>query len=227
MVASMSEIKLESPPEAHYTVYKLTSPDEKVYIGFTGVRVQDRWESGWGYKRRTPIREAIIHFGWKSFRKEILCEKLTREGAEKLEAWFIEYYDSMNPEKGYNRFTGGDRKGAHASSATIARQRESKLAMCINNPECCRINSESKLAYFRAHPEARKRISARVSEYMKTSGGKTFLNSSKKAKPVRCVETGEVYPSQWAAERITGHYDIHKACSGRVSVCGGYHWEYV
>ena len=223
----MENIKLVSPPEAHYTVYKLTSPDEKVYIGFTGVRVQDRWDSGWGYKRRTPIREAINHFGWKSFRKEILCEKLTREGAEKLEAWFIEYYDSMNPEKGYNRFTGGDRKGAHASSATIARQRETQLAMCINNPECCRINSESKLAYFRAHPERREKISAQMSAYLRSPEGRKFVEANGKPKPVRCVETGAVFRSQNAAERATGFRGIHKACSGIQTMSGGYHWEYI
>ena len=45
----MSEIVLVSLTEAHYTVYKLTDPEGKVYIGLTGVRLQDRWDSGWGY----------------------------------------------------------------------------------------------------------------------------------------------------------------------------------
>ena len=45
--------------ENHYTVYKLTDPDGKVYIGVTGKTVEERWNKGRGYSRGTPIREAI------------------------------------------------------------------------------------------------------------------------------------------------------------------------
>ena len=86
----MENIELISPPEAHYTVYKLTSPENKVYIGCTGQRVKKRWCAGLGYDKSTPIRKAIAFYGWENFKKEILCEKLTKEGAEQLEKWFIE-----------------------------------------------------------------------------------------------------------------------------------------
>ena len=201
------DINPVSPPEAHYTVYKLTSPAGKVYIGCTGTNVKDRWDSGWGYRHSTLIREDIGTFGWMNFRKEILCEKLTKSGAEKLEKWFVEYYDSMNPEKGYNRMTGGARKGARVSAEAKA------------------LNQETKLAYYQRHPEARRRIAMQVSEYLRSPEGRKFVLSSTKAKPVRCVETGEVYLSQNAAEKATGYYGIHKACSGIQQVCGGYHWE--
>ena len=198
-----------SPPEAHYTVYKLTSPAGKVYIGCTGTNVKDRWDSGWGYRHSALIKKAIIAFGWVNFRKEILCEKLTKAGAEKLEKWFVEYYDSMNPEKGYNRMTGGARKGAQAGTETQT------------------LTREIRLAYYRRHPEARSRIAAQMSEYLRSAEGRKFVLSSTKAKPVRCVETGEVFPSQKAAEDKTGFCNIHKVCAGKKSVCGGYHWEYV
>ena len=222
----MSELKLASPPEAHYTVYKLTSPSGKVYIGCTGQRVKSRWKRrGTGYDKGIPIREAIDFYGWQNFQKEILCEKLTKEGAEKLEAWFIEYYDSMDPEKGYNRYTGGSRKGARASELTVERQREALLYRYASDPEFCRMYSERNLAYYRSHPEAKARIARQVSEYLHSPEGKAFVHSSRKPQPVRCVETGVVYPSQRAAERITGHHGIHKACNGTLQVCGGYHWE--
>ena len=75
------------PPEAHYTVYKLTDPYGKVYIGCTGKPVEERWKKGRGYSKDTPIRRAIDEIGWENFRQEILCEHLIKAGAEKLERW--------------------------------------------------------------------------------------------------------------------------------------------
>ena len=106
-------IDLHSPPEAHYTVYRLTSPENKIYIGFTGSRVKRRWQNGKGYSTKSPIGQAISKYGWKNFKKDILCEKLTREGAEKLESWFVNYYNSMDPELGYNCISGGTRQGCY------------------------------------------------------------------------------------------------------------------
>ena len=205
----MNTIQLHSPPEAHYTVYKLTDPAGKIYIGCTGQTVKRRWRNGIGYKSNTPVGRAIRALGWNSIRKDILCEKLTQAGAEKLEKWFVEYYDSMNPEKGYNRITGGARKGARASA------------------EAKELNRELMLAYYRRHPEARRRIAMQVSEYLRSPAGRKFAECCSKPKPVRCVETGEVYPSQKAAEDKTGFCNIHKVCAGKRNVCGGYHWEYV
>lgn len=223
----MPEIKLVSPPEAHYTVYKLTDPKGKVYIGMTGKPVEKRWDKGRGYSRDTPIRTAIDSIGWDAFEKTILCEKLTKAGAENLEKWFVEYYDSMDPEKGYNRYTGGSRTGAKASVCSRELHRRTNQAKVAENPECCRINRELVLAYYRAHPEARQRIALQVTAYLKTPEGRKFAVASTRPRPVRCIETGEIYRSQRAAEKITGFYGIHKVCSGIQSMSGGYHWEYV
>ena len=286
-----------SPPEAHYTVYKLTDPEGKVYIGCTGKPVKVRWKRGHGYSRDTPIRAAIDALGWDAFEKEILCEKLTKEGAEKLEKWFIAWYDSSVPEKGYNRFLGGLGKGAHMSevtkticssvrnklyeerpevkekirntvntlfendpdyrgrvrkgvlkayendptyrervSATLRklwqdpdfrrRSTETQTARYEYNPGLAFEMQEKTRRYFREHPERKAEIAAQISRYLLSAEGRKFAESSSKPKPVRCVETGEVFPSQRAAEKATGFLGIHKACSGLQSMAGGYHWEY-
>ena len=64
-----SKYGIEIPEGSHYTVYKLTGPDGKVYIGYTGKGVEKRWRNGNGYSRRTPIRRAIDAFGWDAFEK--------------------------------------------------------------------------------------------------------------------------------------------------------------
>ena len=250
-----------APPEAHYTVYKLTDPDGKVYIGCTGKTVEERWKNGWNYNCHSGIFKAIRKFGWVNFEKKILCEKLTREGAGKLEKWFIAFYDSANPEKGYNRALGGLGKGFGMSQATREecskikcllyekdpdyRERvrrgvqaayakdpsyqkklsESKIKLFENNYELSKKNQALSKKYYQTHAEAREEQSRRMKEYLSKPGNRAFVESSSKPRPVICVETGVFYPSQRAAEKATGFSNVHKACSGLLHTCGGYHWK--
>ena len=293
-----SEYGIEIPEESHYTVYKLTDPDGKIYIGCTGKSVQQRWLNGRGYSRDTPIRKAIVSLGWDAFEKKILCENLTKEGAEKLEKWFIAYYDSSDPEKGYNRFLGGLGKGAHMSEITkkisseaknrlyeekpevkdkirdtvnarfagdpdyrkrvgkgvreayerdpsirqrlrdasirqwqdpVVRERciEALAAAYVNNPELAEKNREAARKAYRDHPERREEVRRQMQEYLSDPENRAFVDSDSHPKPVMCVETGECYPSQAAAERATGFCSIHKVCLGYRRTCGGYHWRYL
>ena len=81
-----SAFSMPAPPAgAHYSVYRLTDPLGKIYIGCTSRRVKRRWGAGKNYSRGTPIRCAIDRYGWKNFRHEILCENLTRAAAEEKE----------------------------------------------------------------------------------------------------------------------------------------------
>ena len=52
--------------------------------------------------------------------------------------------------------------------------------------------------------------------------------SERSSKPVKCVETGSVYPSQIAAHKATGlgKSDICACCRGRQKTAGGFHWAY-
>ena len=220
-------IELKSPKEAHYTVYMLTSPENKVYIGCTGQRVRKRWDNGRGYKCSAAIREAIEKYGWESFRKTILCEKLPKELGEALEKWFVEYYDSTNPEKGYNRFTGGSRKNASVCEESKNMNRETKLKFLEGNTEFSLLRREIARDYYERNPEARAKIAEKMHDYLLSPEGRKFPQSSKKAKPVLCVETGVIYPSAYAAERETGFGSIHKVCAGKEKTSGGYHWRYV
>lgn len=44
--------------------------------------------------------------------------------------------------------------------------------------------------------------------------------------PVRCVETGEVFPSIREAQRKYGAKNIDKCICGERKTCSGFHWEY-
>ena len=283
-------------PEAHYTVYKLTDPEGKVYIGCTGKTVEERWRNGWHYNCYSRIYKAIRKFGWVNIEKKILCEKLTREGAEKLEKWFIAYYDSANPEKGYNRALGGLGKGSRMSEATkkllsdekFRKYREdpdyrervrkgvqvayendpqyreklriSALAYYEQNPESksriskmstslwqqedyrkktvagmLKVREDPALAqnlqmkmkkFYDDHPEKKEEIRRRMMEYLSKPENRAFPDCDNHPKPVICIETGEYYPSQKAAEKATGFSKIHNVCEGKRCTAGGYHWRY-
>jgi hypothetical protein len=60
-----------------YIVYKHTSPNNKVYIGITKKKPNDRWASGFGYEHQIYFFRAIVKYGWDNFKHEILYTNLT------------------------------------------------------------------------------------------------------------------------------------------------------
>ena len=103
--------------EQNYIVYKHTCKDNgKVYIGLTGTSLLTRTGyNGEGYLHKKKNGEwvqpqmarAILKHGWDNFDHEIVYEGLTKEEADEKEKELISFYDSRNPEKGYNTREGG------------------------------------------------------------------------------------------------------------------------
>lgn len=56
-----------------------------------------------------------------------------------------------------------------------------------------------------------------------------YPKNKKGSKPVRCIETGVVYPSVKEVERQLGFANgyISNCCRGKYKSAYGYHWEYV
>ena len=222
-----SELSMPAPPpEAHWTVYKITGPDGKVYIGQTGEPLQVRWSKGYhlSYKTgRGAIREAMQKLGKENFRIEPLCENLTREGAWELEANFIELYDSLNPEKGYNGKTGGQNKGSRMNEAAKEKLRK----LYEESPEYRKSLSEGVLRSYAKNPERRKNKSELMKRLCAEGKNDCFIYSDNRPRPVMCVETGVVYSSLREAARVTGINNISAACKGIYIHAGGYHWKFV
>ena len=93
----------------NYCIYMHTNKiNGKVYIGQTSRSVNERWrKNGEGYVNNTLFYRAIQKYGWDNFEHEILYTGLTKEEADKKEIEMISFYDSNNPEKGYNLTNGG------------------------------------------------------------------------------------------------------------------------
>ena len=109
-----------------YSVYKLTAPNGKVYIGITSRKPEYRWNNGKGYYQNKHLYSAILLYGWINFKHEILAKNLTKEVACLLEQELISMFKSNNPKYGYNNSSGGEapNKGHKATKEEIAKRVE-------------------------------------------------------------------------------------------------------
>ena len=186
--------------ENNYSVYKHTSPSNKVYIGITSMQPKRRWKNGEGYKTQMFYR-AIQKYGWDNFTHEILFGGLTKDEAEHKETELISYYKSNQKEYGYNVDNGGNSIGSH-SEAT--RQKFSKNMIGdtrnrgrIHTEESKRHMSEAHIG-IKLSEETKRKLSEfhtgkkytnEVIEHIKAAARKS------KSYPVYCVELNMKFDS--------------------------------
>lgn len=84
-----------------WTVYKLTSPTNRVYIGCTELPIWKRFQNGRGYKANSELFNDIVQYGWNNFHHEIIAEYPGEEDARAREHLEIKKYPD-----GYNRYRG-------------------------------------------------------------------------------------------------------------------------
>ena len=91
-----------------YTIYQHIFPNGKRYIGLTRTSIEERWGfRGYNYKTQF-VGRAITKYGWENIQHEIICECDDKSDAEELERIFIGYYETTDPQYGYNVLPGGD-----------------------------------------------------------------------------------------------------------------------
>ena len=187
----MAEFHVHQAPEAHFTVYQIFLSDGRRYIGCTGNTLAQRRHTG--YSNNPEMRRETERVGKKNLRLEPICEKLTQEGAWRLEDLFIELYRTRDARFGCNSFTGGSRTGAKAADSMRERTREISTRRAAD-PSC---------AF--------------------AKGG------NRHAVPVRCVETGEEFPTIAAAARASGvdWSGILRSCKDAHRRSAGRHWEFL
>ena len=109
-----------------YIVYKHTAPNGKCYIGVTRNDMKTRANRGNNYRLNKHFYNAIRKYGWDNINHEVLIDGLTKEEAEAAEIEMIAYYDSTNPQKGYNISPGG----GLAADSTREKMRENGKKRC-------------------------------------------------------------------------------------------------
>ena len=232
-----------------YSVYKLTAPNGKVYIGITSRDPKIRWNSGNGYKYNKHFYDAIQKYGWKNIKKDVLYSGLSQEDAYRLEIELISKYRSNDREFGYNKSSGGESsvRGLHwhQSKETIEKKSQKMRGRKLTQEQRKKL-SESLKGHVSPNKgkhlseEAKTKISNALkkwnAEHESPNKGRKYKKTQEAIlatsrghyKPVVCVETGIIYESMMYAGIFTNidHSSISAVCRGKRKSAGGYHWRY-
>lgn len=118
-----------------YKVYIHISPSKKVYIGITHQNFCKRFQNGKGYNRQKYFYSAIKKYGWNNFEHKILEDNLTYREAIEKEKYYIDVYNSTNPECGYNVSSGG--YGVSDNGYPVAQLKKGKIVNVYATIEEC------------------------------------------------------------------------------------------
>lgn len=200
---------------AAYSVYKLTSPNGKIYIGITSKKPEYRWNGGKGYWQNKHLYSAILKYGWMNFKREILASGLTKKAACALEIELVKMHKSNNPKYGYNNSVGGE--------APAAGRKATKEEI------------EKRVSKIKGKPmseRGRKNISDAKSGKPNGRTGKTGKESGNsgvvyqiecESNKVVCIYFGYAEMS-----RLTGfaRTPVREAANGERGQAYGYYWRY-
>lgn len=227
--------------EKKYIVYMhKNNINNKVYIGVTKMKPNERWSNGKGYCNQPKFYNAIKKYGWENFEHTILFENLTKEEAWEKEIEMIKRFDSSNSNKGYNVSKGGkSNNGVPCSEKTkekisIANKGKNNgfFGKKHTKEELSKISEASKKMWQKE--EHRDKIIKILNKYKKdfkkgnipwNKGMKGFIIPSNMRKVI-CIETGEVFCSIKEAEKSKKTSNISACCIGTHKTAGGYHWQY-
>lgn len=199
-----------------YTIYMHKNKiNNKVYIGQTIQKPEDRWKNGKGYKNNYYFYNAIQKYGWDNFEHLILeqSDKWTQEECNDKEKYYIQLYNAADKNCGYNINPGG----YHSISPNAV---PALLEWMKNHPEFNQARVADMLKWQKEHPEEMlqsRRINAKKA-------------SDARKRKVKCIETNIIYESASEAARKvpkTTQSKICMVCRGQRNTCGGYHWEYI
>lgn len=194
-----------------YKVYiHINQINNKMYIGITKQKVQNRWKNGIAYKGSILFYSAIKKYGWNNFEHIVFADHLTKHEAMNMEKILIEKFQTQNKKYGYNITGGGDIPITHND---YVRKKISES-----------VSGEKHPCYGKHLSEETKK---KISEH--TKGRTKALNAGNQPKKILCIETNLIYNSVADAAKAINknHSAISLAARGNKNSAYGYHWKYI
>lgn len=214
--------------------------NNKKYIG-QSTNIADRWrrhisELNMGLHHNDYLQKSWIKYGQEMFLFYIL-EECGETQLNDKERYYIEKYNTLDRDKGYNLKSGG--QDFNSFSDELKNKMSVSIKKTYSDPNRRKIQSENALKqwadpsikakimgenngmYGRHHTEESKR---KMSE--KKMGTVSWRRNTT---PVLCVESGKTYQDATAAgkELSLDSGGILKVCRGERHTCGGYHWKFI
>ena len=187
---------------------------------------QHKYELNRGNHDNDYLQKAWDKYGCDSFNFYIV-ELCDIEMLNELEVYYIDFYDTLNRDKGYNLTSGG---GAYKHYSKEVCEKISKALMGHEVSLETRIKVSEHHADVSGsnHPMYGRKHTEEAKEKMRQAGlGRP--SARKILTPVLCVELDVVYENATDAGKAL-HLDssaILKCCRGERKTCGGYGWSFV
>jgi group I intron endonuclease len=199
-------------------IYKLTSPDGKVYIG-QSTDLKTRRSHFFGSEHTFLMQykglvEAVKVYPREQWKHEVLCT-CPKSALDVCERFYIDTYKSINPKYGYNRESGG-KKGYRVSEETARKISKSKTGKCIG---------EDNGMFGKKHSEEAKKKMGENHAYF-------YGAEHSSSKAVNQYDKAGNFIKRWESimdvERELGisHSHISTCCKGKRKSAGGYCWLY-
>lgn len=157
----------------NYYVYMHKSPNGKVYVGITCQEPTKRWNNGKGYQHNEYFSRAIEKYGWDNFEHIIIAYNVGIGTAKEVEKDFIKFYDSTNPDKGYNITHGGEANWKGGNAKTMKQKNAEKYQRhrqqyLDNKKEYYQSHKQERDSYTKQYnQEHREELNAYYREYYK------------------------------------------------------------
>lgn len=188
-----------------YAIYVHTTPDGKKYIGMTNHPIKIRFGRGKHYY--TPrFAEAIQKYGWDNITHEILEYGLSEDQASESEKKYIQLFNTLNPQFGYNIAIGG-RHGA-----IYGRQFSDE--------------SKEKMRISHLGKKATLETKRKLSESHKNLDGNNKRSVFKMDKDGHVIEEYLSIKQAAHENNICDSGSIIRVCKGIRKTAGGFCWKY-
>ena len=237
-------------------LYMHICPNGKKYVGITIQEPNQRWRDGKGHCKNKHFYNAILKYGWDNIRHVVVECNLDFEEAAETEKRLILEFNTTDKRFGYNICHGGEDGwvGVHHTEEAKRKMSESKKGMpssrkgCHLSDETKRKLSESHKGKYRGIPvlpkepkpyngkiifseEHNQKISQALKGIKRSDEVRKRMSEAqvKTKKPVRCIDTGEVFESQTEAMKKLGidKVLIGRTCKGKNKTAKGLRFEYV
>lgn len=223
--------KMKTNINKHIGIYRLTSPNGKVYIG-QSIDLDKRLckYKNLNCKVQTKIYRAILKYGWDNFKVDILWSTDDDTNItyilNQLEEDFVNLYDSV--ENGYNCRYGGGSKGKHSEES------KEKMRIAATGKKASEETKEKmrKYSYSETNLNKLKIMSELNKGRTHSDKSKLKMREKSRMKPVLQYSKEGVFIKEWECAKDVdtqlgiAKSSIAKCAKNNAKSAGGFIWKY-
>jgi len=215
--------------------------NNKKYIG-QSVNIKDRWRRHKSELENNTHDNDYLQKAWNKYGKDsfnfYILEYCYVDKLDEKEAHYIDLYNTMNRDLGYNLKSGGQFSNYVCDEIKNKISKAEKKA--YENPELRKTRSIHALIQW-ANPEIKEKIMGENNGmYGKhhTEEARRKMSEKKKGKPsnkrnmtpVLCIELNKTFDCAVTAAKelsLKSTAGILEVCKGNRKTAGGYHWKFL